>query len=178
MGVLLGGSFLILTVMIAFLTYYFITQHYEIFLEITNQESLKGYMISLMISLVSLVIIFGYVSGIGDESDVMGTSVSNGGGVYFMISVVGLFAFLSLSICMKIAMEAYPEEQRKYGMLNRLYVNLSSICSVILIIALLTTTQNKSLSHRIVVLVAGCFVLLHVNIMHRTHWMCYPESDE
>ena len=62
-------------------------------------------------------------------------------------------------------MEAYPEEQRKYGMLNRLYVNLSSICSVILIIALLTTTQNKSLSHRIVVLVAGCFVLLHVNIM-------------
>ena len=103
MGVLLGGSFLILTVMIAFLTYYFITQHYEIFLEITNQESLKGYMISLMISLVSLVIIFGYVSGIGDESDVMGTSVSNGGGVYFMISVVGLFAFLSLSICMKIS---------------------------------------------------------------------------
>ena len=177
MGVLFTSSFVIILFTILYLTSYYITEHYDTFLEIIKQINLKAYIALSIGVLISFVIIFGYMTSISDGSDVLGTSISNGGAFYFMLSFVGLFAFVCLSICMKLAMEVNPEEKDKYGMLNRLYINLASICSLILLVAILTTTQNKSLTQRFFVLVAGCVILLHVNIIHRMYWMCYPEED-
>ena len=169
MSVLFNSSIFILIVMIGYFTSVYINKHYDTYLEITKQVNLKNYITSSIGAVISFVIIFGYMSSISDEAKVLGSS---GGRVYFMLSLVGLFAFICLSVCMKLAMEVNPEQKERYGMLNRLYVNLASICSLILLVAILSTTQNKSLTQRIFVLIAGCVILLHVNMIHRMYWLC------
>ena len=169
MGVLFNSIVFILIVMIGYFTNVYINQHYDTYLEITKQVNLKNYITSSIGAVVAFVIIFGYMSSISDEAKVLGSS---GGRVYFMLSFVGLFAFMCLSVCMKLAMEVNPEQKERYSMLNRLYVNLASICSLILLVAILSTTQNKSLTQRIFVLIAGCVIVLHVNMIHRMYWIC------
>ena len=50
------------------------------------------------------------------------------------------------------------------------YNTLLSVFSFLLLCGLLTTTRNKSITQRLIVLTGGCIIVLHINMMHRVYW--------
>ena len=171
MGLVLGGSLLLFVGVISFYTVFYLQQHIETVKEVTNPIMIKPYLMSFVANILSMVLIIFYLSGLNSEnSSVFGTPMVPGGMLIYMMLFIGLYGFYCLSICMKVASTVEPENTT-YQYAQIAYNWLVSIFSVLLLIALLTTTKNKSMFKRIMVLVAGCVIVLHMNLMHRVYWM-------